>query len=640
MIPGIISIVFICLLICAAAIYWAKCRKKILAINNELEGILKWLAAPHGFQDIDAEFKNYKRLASAWRNFEKSLTKTKIAAYSTTEAAEFFSPQNLTRGMNMGFWQSYGGIFTGLGILGTFVGLIFGLSGVDITSSDIEVLKRGIENLLLGVETAFLTSLFGIGAALIYSGWHHKLLTTFHKNVQALADTLDETFPRRSAEEWLGKNYAAFQEQTTTLQIISEQSETGNAWLEKNHAESQNQTAALQNIGEQITAAIHNALDKKLTEQTNKICAAIDQLGAGGTEAIDKIFADKVGGQLDRFSAALNNFTTKTETILADAQDVSKTVNEQLLTTLNKLDEVLSQQIETSTEVADRIKTQQADAAKDFEKLVQDSLDNFNKVMGQIMVDARTNADNTARQAEQTSEQFLSTLTRLSEALQEIIDKFKQHQENSAGNFEAVMNFLLEDLKDFATGQKELLEDAANTNAAQISEGVKAFNEIVNRHNDTAQKTFDQIQTFLSDTEKLLEIMDEASISFKKAADPVKQSTQQLAQNLTETAAQMKTLTTANQLTCENITDLSTKLDRFVDSFNGIANELERSASTIQISLANYNSNMEDGLTKSFSEFDKGITQAVGQLRGLVEDLSYLVGDLNNTLENFNKNRR
>lgn len=640
MIPGVISIVFICLLICAAGIYWFKCRKKILAINDELEKILKWLATPRGFQDIDAEFRKYKRLKTVWRNFERSLTKTKIAAYSTTESAEFFSPQNLTRGMNMGFWQSYGGIFTGLGILGTFVGLIFGLQGVDITSNDIEILKFGIENLLLGVETAFLTSLFGIGAALLYSGWHHKLLTTFHGNVQALTEVLDESFPRRSVEEWLGKSYAALQDQATTLQIVSEQSEKENSWLEKSYAESQAQTAALQNIGEQITAAIHNALDKQLTEQNNKICAAIEKLNAGGTDAIDKIFANRVGGQLDRFSSALSNFTNNTETILADAQDVSQTVNEKLLETLNKLTETLNQQIETSNEITEKVKAQQTDVARNFEQLVQGSLDNFNKVMTQVMVDARTNADNTARQAENSREQFLSTLTNLSKTLQDVTDKFKKQQETSAGTFEMVMNLLLEDLKDFAENQKKFLDDAANVNAAQISDGVNAFNEIVNRHNDTAKKNFDQIQNLLSDTEKLLEIMDEASISFKKATDPVKQSTQQLAMNLTETSAQMKTLATANQLTRENLSELSTEVNKLVNNFNGISSDLESSIRIIKSGLENYNSNMEKGLAKSLAELDKGVTQTVGQFRGLMEDLSYLVGDLGNALENFNKNRR
>lgn len=78
----------------------------------------------------------------------------------------------------MSFWQAYGGIFTGLGILGTFLGLTYGLSGLDM-SNNIETLQNSIKKLLSGVESAFVTSLVGIAGALIYSGVHHQLIKNF-----------------------------------------------------------------------------------------------------------------------------------------------------------------------------------------------------------------------------------------------------------------------------------------------------------------------------------------------------------------------------------------------------------------------------------------------------------------------------
>lgn len=99
----IISGVFIFLLICAAIFYYFKCKKKISAVTGEIKTALEYLETPREFQDIDAEFKSYNRLAAVWNNFEKSLTKTKDAAYSTTDAAEFFTVQNFTRDMNITF---------------------------------------------------------------------------------------------------------------------------------------------------------------------------------------------------------------------------------------------------------------------------------------------------------------------------------------------------------------------------------------------------------------------------------------------------------------------------------------------------------------------------------------------------------
>lgn len=175
------------------------CVKKIRGINKEIESILN-------SQDIISNLKNSKLLAAAWKNFERTLIKLPGKTYSTMDAAEFFNQQSLTRGMNMTFWQNYGGIFTGLGILGTFLGLTVGLSRVVIPKdNDVEVLKTSIAQLLSGVETAFVTSLVGISAALIYSWIHHALLMKFNKNVQTLADKLDEAFPRPFSRRLAGR---------------------------------------------------------------------------------------------------------------------------------------------------------------------------------------------------------------------------------------------------------------------------------------------------------------------------------------------------------------------------------------------------------------------------------------------------
>ena len=108
------------------AAYYFCCAKKIRVINEQIKS-------------IDAV-----KESEFWAAFKATLIDEK---YSTVDAAEIFNVQNLTRGMNMTFWQNYGGIFTGLGILGTFIGLTFGLSGVDMTNDDVETLKAGVKHL-------------------------------------------------------------------------------------------------------------------------------------------------------------------------------------------------------------------------------------------------------------------------------------------------------------------------------------------------------------------------------------------------------------------------------------------------------------------------------------------------------------
>ena len=740
------------------------CRRKLSAVNDEVERVLAAVA-------VDEALKESALLKPAWNAFEKTLTRTDDAVYSTTDAAEFFSMQSLTQGLNMTFWQNYGGIFTGLGILGTFVGLTVGLSGVDVTSGDIDTLKGSIANLLAGVGTAFLTSLVGIGAAIVYNIAHHGLLATLGENIRGLTDKLDEIFPRRSVEDWLSEKFSETRRQTRALQSLDLESQNQTVTLQSIDAESKSQTVALKNIGEDVATAIYDGLDarmndavdkfctgleEKILPQVDRICAAIEQLGSGGGDKLGEIISGRIGNQMDRFSAALENFTDKTENILANAQEVSTVINGQLLATLKELTDTLNG-------VAEKFKAQQDDAAKDFEKLLQNSLDNFIEIMAKILEDAKKKsedidskrkdadenflatlsrltdtlnevvknfkaqqdtaavncaallkksldnfnagmaqvmansqvaADETNKQNREASENFLATLSgltktlnavaekfkaqqddaakgfekllqnsldnfieimagiledakkksedidknflatlsRLTDTLNEVVKNFKAQQDTAAVNFAAALHSLIDELKAFTEQQKEFLDDNAFDNAAQINTAVNAFREIVNRHNETMQKTFDQIQKLLAETESLLEIVDKASLSFKQAADPVKQSTLQLTQNLTATSAQMKTLADANQTTRENLAALSTQLAAFVKNFNGIADQLERATKTIVDSLDSYNNKTSQELSDALTKFDKTVT-------GAYSGLDEIVNDLTEALDDFRKRR-
>lgn len=342
---------------------------------------------------------------------------------------------------------------------------------------------------------------------------------------------MDETYPRRSIEDWLKDNYTESKEQTT----------------------------ALKNIGEDVSRAISDAFDEKLEMYVESICAAIDKLGSGGTDTIGEIFTKGVGAQMERFSAALDRFSDSIDEKLKASDEISKIMNEQLLQTLNDLNEALKQ-----------------------DRAERDKKDKENS----------------------------------------------QHHREINESFETLVKNLLADLKDFTERQKEFLDKVANTNTAQISEAVEAFREIVNRHNQTTQKTFAQVQKLLDETEKYLQLMDSASTSLKQAAEPVKESTRQLTNNLLETSAQMKNLSTANQQTRQNLFDLSARLRDFVTNFNGIANELERSTTIISDSLEHYNFEISKGLSDALTKFDLTVGKAALQLNEIMEELTGAIEDL------------
>ena len=407
----------------------------------------------------------------------------------------------------------------------------------------------------------------------------------------------------------LAKNLTESQNQTTTLQSIDTNIDS--------------QKTILQNIGEDVARAIYDGLDnrmdsvienlcakleEKLLPQTNKICnsiekidenigsstekicAAINKLGEGDSKALGEIFSQKVGGQMDKFSEALDRFSNSIDEKLKNAYEVSKTMNEQLLNTLKALDENL-----------------------------------------------RQHAEDSAKERAATFEEFVLTLAALNKALEDLAEKIKVQQEGSIGNFNLLIKNLIGQLEEFTKQQKDILNNSAHNHATQISEAVKAFREIVDRHNETTKKTFAQVQILLNDTETYLEVMNDASISLNQAAEPVKQSALQLTNHIKETTraaenfrreitTQMTNLAATNQTTSQNLTDLSARLNAFVDNFNGIANEFERSTKTIKDCLDNYNVKTSNELSDALTKFGNEMTKALSGLDEIIGDFSEVVG--------------
>ena len=392
---------------------------------------------------------------------------------------------------------------------------------------------------------------------------------------------------------WLLKN---FQENVKALtekldEIFPRRS--AEDWLATSCKITDDQTNSIKEIGEAVTRAIFEGLDEKLGEAVDnlnplveKICKAIETLGNAGSNKLGEFISDRVGSQMDRFSDALDRFSTGIDEKLKNANAVSETMNAQLLTTLEKLSAALEQQAATD----------KANRDADYKK-------------------------------------FSETLDGLISTLNVVTKKFQAQQENSATNFEATLTSLLERLENFSRQQESLLNKTSSSNVMQISAAVASFKEIVERHNETTQKMFAQIQSQLDGAEKFLQQVTSVGVSLRQAAEPVKQSTLQLTKNLEETSEQMRNLSVANQITRQNLSDLTARLSTFVNNFNGIADELERSTNVIKDSLENYNYEMSTGLIDALKKFDSTVGKAAAQIKEIMEEL----GD---ALEDFKKNRR
>ena len=87
-------------------------------------------------------------------------------------------------------------ILTGLGVLGTFVGLQLGISSLDFNN-----LEQSIKPLINSCAVAFSSSVWGVGASLLFSGWEKACEGFALWRVRTIQTRVDALFPRYVPEE-------------------------------------------------------------------------------------------------------------------------------------------------------------------------------------------------------------------------------------------------------------------------------------------------------------------------------------------------------------------------------------------------------------------------------------------------------
>jgi hypothetical protein len=108
------------------------------------------------------------------------------------------------------YFRHLPGILTGLGIIGTFFGLIIGLSGFDPGTP--EKVQESVNGLIRDVLYAFVGSLVAIVCAMIVTHLEKHWLRLCYERLETLTDRIDQLFDAGVGEEYLADLVVKLQE--------------------------------------------------------------------------------------------------------------------------------------------------------------------------------------------------------------------------------------------------------------------------------------------------------------------------------------------------------------------------------------------------------------------------------------------
>ena len=178
-------------------------------------------------------------MARLWAEYNQALevlgrlesgTQSVARAWQATSPAEHFFGEQLVvdSPLRADFFRHVPGILTGLGILGTFVGLILALLQFDVT--DPEQVQAQLSALVQTVGQAFQVSAVAIALAMLFTWVEKALLSASYRQAEQLQHALDSIFwPRGGTEQIERLTQAAEMQTALSFKLLAELRQQRNA---------------------------------------------------------------------------------------------------------------------------------------------------------------------------------------------------------------------------------------------------------------------------------------------------------------------------------------------------------------------------------------------------------------------------
>lgn len=132
-----------------------------------------------------------KMLDDLFKNYKNKVEQQKEDGEIVSDIEEYISEDILSLRTWQGFVLQIPGTLTGLGILGTFIGLITGISSIGFSS--VEAAIESITSLLGGIETAFYTSISGVIFSIVFNILNRMIWNTMLREYGLFTDTFHKS---------------------------------------------------------------------------------------------------------------------------------------------------------------------------------------------------------------------------------------------------------------------------------------------------------------------------------------------------------------------------------------------------------------------------------------------------------------
>jgi len=549
---------------------------------------------------LDHVFDNSIPLKHAWLNYKHSFhdhyevidgTDVLSSSRATVSSDVFFSQSVIVdTPLRVEFYKHLPGIITGVGIIATFAGLLFGLLAFD-PAGDPEKVQDSLGLLLGGVSEAFMASALAIATAMLIT-WREK--------------------------SWLRQCYAQLEMLTTEIDDFFEPDDTGEEYLARLLKSSQaNETNARQ-LKDSLVNDLKTMMTNLVDENKKNQIAFASQLTDSYAKT-SKDMADQIGQSIsDTLQVPLEKIASSVQQVSGDQSSVVQELMTDVLTAfMTKLESTFGTQMNGMSEMM----TQSVSAMKEMQ-------------LGftQLITDMKVNSETSTKSLEIQMSKMIEDIHQKQNAMSDQMNSMVEHLSKGAEKIGEQGQYAIEQLNGKVS---ELIEHMSGTMSGMMADIAQQRIEQDRKIADNQHKLHEQSSTLI---DSLGGEIKELIVQSQNAVEAYKNNIQKLSQVTTDSITGMNDGAEKMRLASEQFNMAGTSLINVTDKTSQLISEVTTtsthltSASSNLISLLSDYKNSQDSVNKAISTLEGLIKQAqseTGMSTKILEDMGQMTTALN-----------
>jgi methyl-accepting chemotaxis protein len=447
---------------------------------------------------------------------------------STAMANMFFTEQTVVDvPLKAEFYKHLPGILTGLGIIGTFAGLIMGLQGFQV-STDATKAQQSLQNLIGSVGSAFIVSGLAIALAMFVTWREKSTLNKRYGELENFCALIDGLFDAGAGEEYLQRLVEASETSATQAMQMKESLVTD---LKHVLTElTQQQIATMTATSQQLGHAISSSLSEGLTEPLSRISDAVSTVGQNQGDAVNKMLTDVLGSFADKMEGMFGTQLRGMNEMMAETASTIRQTSE-------RFEQLAAQIQQAGTGAADAMAQKMQAALENMQARQMEANEQMRQFVEQLKTRVATGQAEATEQTARMMKELGDTTKLLVEQLQSQAQLADQSHAQRQQERDEQMRQLMEGLKASMAESQNQTAGATSKLLEQLSNTTTQLLTSLQEQTHNADQT--HLQRQQERDEQMRQLMEGLKASMAESQDQTAGATSKLLKQLGETTTEL-----------------------------------------------------------------------------------------------------